>query len=111
MEEGPKKRQFPTVLLALVLWLLTAALGLQVIYSAREIFYWVYLRLGGYISTAESLGIGVVFLLAIVFLIFIVYTTEYHMAHTGSRKSWLLFGWTLAVEVGLILVYYLILLL
>jgi hypothetical protein len=48
----------------------------------------------------------VVFLLALVMLIFIIWSTEYHLKRVGKPESWRLFGWTIAVELSIILLNY-----
>jgi len=109
MNEQPKPRRFLISLLALVLWLVTFVLGLECIYVLREIFYLIYISMGGSIVKAESFALGLVFILAIASLVFFIGTAEYHRKRPGTRESWRLFAWTIAVEVSLIVLYYILL--
>ncbi|MCI0551679.1 MAG: hypothetical protein L0287_12045 [Anaerolineae bacterium] len=94
--------------LAVVLWIFSALLGLQSIYYIKELFYLIYVSLGGGIAQAEQFVPGLVFILAVVYLIFIIGATEYHIKRVGRPESWRLFGWTIAVEVSLLILYYLL---
>jgi len=109
MNEQPKPRRFLISLLALVLWLVTFVLGLECIYVLREIFYLIYISMGGSIVKAESFALGLVFILAIASLVFFIGTAEYHRKRPGTRESWRLFAWTIAIEVSLIVLYYILL--
>lgn len=93
---------------AIVLWLLSFVLGLNTMYLLLQIFYLVFGALGGNMTQAERFAPGLVFLLGLAFLIFIVATTEYHRKHTGTRESWRLFAWTIAVEISITILYYLL---
>ena len=108
MEEQPKSRQIASTVGALVLWLIAFGLGLNAIYVLLQIFYLVFSALGGSLNRAERFGPALVFLLGLGFLIFIVATSEYHRKHAGTRQSWRLFAWTIGVEIGLIVLYYLL---
>ena len=109
MEEQPKSRQLATNVGALLLWLIAFVLGLNAIYVLLQIFYLVFGAFGGGgLSRAERYAPGLVFLLGLGFLIFIVATSEYHRKHVGSRQSWRLFAWTIGIETGLSIIYYLL---
>jgi hypothetical protein len=110
MDAQPKARQIASSILAMVLWLISAGLGLQAIYTVKEIFYLIYVGLGGSIQRAERCVPVLVFFLALGFLVFIIGTTEYHLKRVGRPESWRLFGWTIAAELSLLILYYLLLL-
>jgi len=110
MDAQPKARQIASSILAIVLWLITTGLGLQAIYIVKEIFYLIYVSLGGSIQRAERFVPVLVFFMALGFLVFIIGTTEYHLKRVGRPESWRLFGWTIAVELSLLILYYLLLL-
>jgi len=46
-----------------------------------------------------------VYVLALICLVFLITSTEYHYKHFNTPKSWRLFGWTLGVEVVIYIVY------
>lgn len=91
--------------LAFVLWLAAIGLGMEAIYTSKEIFYLVFIQLGGNIDTAERLVLLFVFLLGVVFLVFVIGMTEYHRKWAGQQKSWQLFGWSIAVELSILILY------
>lgn len=105
METQSRGRQIAFALLALILWLISAGLGLEVIYVVKELFYLLFIRLGGLIQTAEQLVLMLIYLMALLYLVFIIGTTEYHRTKWGRYESWRLFGWTLSVELSLLLLY------
>jgi hypothetical protein len=91
------------------LWLLTAILGLESLRIVHEIGQLIIVLLGGGPRTAESSAIFILFILALVYLVFIIGTGEYHRKRVGQARSWKLFGWTLGVELALVAAYYLFL--
>lgn len=108
MDEQLKSRQIASTVGTLLLWLIAFGLGLNAIYVLLQIFYLVYGALGGSLTRAERFAPVLVFMLGLAFLIFIVATSEYHRKHAGTRQSWRLFAWTIAVEISLIILYYLL---
>ena len=108
MEEQPKSRQLAITVGALLLWLITFGLGLNAIYVLLQFFYLIFGAVGGGLSRAERFAPALVFLLGLGFLIFIVATSEYHRKHVGTRQSWRLFAWTIGIEIGLTIIYYLL---
>jgi hypothetical protein len=49
-----------------------------------------------------------VFFLALVMLVYIIWSTEYHIKRVGKPESWRLFSWTIAVELSIILLNYML---
>ena len=95
-------------MLAIVLWLLVFGLGLQAIYDLIQILSLIRVALGGSLAAVEASTPVVVFLLALVMLVYIIWSTEYHIKRVGTPESWRLFGWTIAVELSIILLNYLL---
>ena len=108
MDEKPGAQQIGYAVLAIVLWLLTLGLGLNCIYLIKEIFYLIFSSLGGSMITAERIALGLVFILGLAFTVFVIGTAEYHRNHVGKRESWRLFAWSLAVEVSITILYYIL---
>ena len=108
MEERPKAQQIGSTILAISLWLVTFVLGLNAVYLLLQIFYLVFSALGGSLLQAEGFAPGLVFLLILAYLIFIIAISEYHRKRVGTRESWRLFAWTIAVEISIIILYYLL---
>jgi hypothetical protein len=108
MDEKLSAQQVTSAVLAIVVWLLTFALGLNCIYLLKEIFFLIFNSLGGSMITAERIALGLVFILGLAFTIFIIGTAEYHRKHFGKRESWRLFAWSLAVEASITILYYIL---
>ena len=109
MIEPSKTRQIGLNVLAFVLWLFTVALALEGIYILKELFYLIYVALGGSVARAEQFVPVLVFFLALGRLVFVIWTSEYHLKRAGRPESWRVFGWTIAVEVSLLILYYILL--
>lgn len=106
VQRGPKP--WAPGIVAIVLWLVSFGLGLQAIYNLTQIISVVRIALGASVENAR-LGIPVsVFVLALGFLIFLIWSTEYHLKRVGRPESWRLFGWTIGVELVIILLGYLL---
>jgi hypothetical protein len=108
MEAQPRTQQIVSTAVAVLLWLISFGLGLNAMYLLLQIFYLVFGALGGGLGRAERFAPGLVFLLGLAFLIFIIATSEYHRKHVGTRGSWRLFAWTIGVEIGITILYYLL---
>lgn len=102
-QTGTKKIGYTA--LAGFLWLLTAALGLQTMYTIKDIYFLSVILLHGSTVTADRVTPWLLFLLALIYLAFIVITTEYHSKRLGKPESWKLFGWTVLVELIPIIIY------
>lgn len=92
-------------LVAIVLWLITFGLGLQTIYDLTQILMLLQVALGGELEQARLSVTGLIFFLALLFLVYIIWSTEYHIKRVGKPESWRLFGWTIAVELSIIVLY------
>lgn len=108
MDAQPKTGQLASSVLAIVLWLVSFGLGLEGIYILTQIFSLIYVSLGGSIDAAERSLLVLAFFLALGFLVFIIASTEYHLKRVGRPESWRLFGWTIAVELSLVILYYIL---
>jgi hypothetical protein len=94
---------------AILLWLLTLVLGLEALYILFQVFLLLFVLFGGSSALAERLGLVVLFVMGIGYLAMAIGTGEYHRKRVGQLSSWKVFGWTLAVEVALPILYYLVL--
>jgi hypothetical protein len=56
-------------------------------------------------NTQASIPV-LIFFFALLLLIFLIWSTEYHLKRVGKPESWRLFGWTIAVELSIILLNY-----
>mgnify|MGYP001133791860 CR=1 FL=1 len=99
-------KRIPAGLLAVVLWIATCALGLLEIYLLQEMVLRIYVRFGRDYFSGLSIRNAVVLILAVLYIAFTVGTGEYHYREVGQRKSWRLFGWTIAVQLAILLLCY-----
>ena len=103
MNAETKPRNLLPGVLAIVLWLIQFGLGLQAIYDLMQILALIRVALGGNLSDIQASTPVVVFFLALLMLIYTIWSTEYHIKRVGKPESWRLFGWTIAVELSIIL--------
>lgn len=108
MNASLNTRKIASSALAVVLWLITFGLGLEAIYVTKNLFSLIFLSLGGSLALIETVTLWLMPILGLLFLVFIIGTTEYHRQRIGQPASWRLFGWSLAVEVSIVLVYYIL---
>jgi hypothetical protein len=108
MDELPKPGQTGLGLLAIILWLVSFGLGLQAIYDLTQLVILLQVELGGGLENARLSAMTWIFVLALLFLIFVIVSTEYHIKRFGKMESWRLFGWTIAVEVSIIVLYFIL---
>lgn len=86
---------------AIVLWLVTLVLGLVDIFFCREIFFAFYARFSANTAPAILWGDVIVVLMAIVYLAFVIGTSEYHFKNYGKQGSWDLFYKSLIIELAI----------
>lgn len=108
MTDQVKRTPLLTSLLAFVLWLLTFALGLECINTLKDIYIYILVRLGQAVQDAELSAPALVFFVGFAFMVFVIWSTEYHIKRLGESQSWRLFGWTVAVELSIEVLYYLL---
>ena len=108
MNVQPQPRPAWSGLLAVVLWLVSFVLGLQSIYDLMQIISVLGLAMGSSVETTQAALPLLIFFLALLLLIFLIWSTEYHTKRVGKPESWRLFGWTIAFELSIILLSYLL---
>jgi hypothetical protein len=96
---------------AFLLWLGTAAVGLWQISVVREMMFVLIARFRDVNQSdyaafkqaqlAGALGIWLVIALAIVWIAAFLGGAEYHYRHLGEPRSWRLFAWTVLVEAAI----------
>lgn len=108
MNAQPRPRPAASSILAFALWLISFGLGLQAIYDLTQIISVVRVAMGSSLEQTQLSIPVLIFFLALLLLIFIIWSTEYHLKRVGTPESWRLFGWTIAVELSIILLNYLL---
>jgi hypothetical protein len=104
MDVQPKQGLLPG-LVAIVLWLVVFGLGLQAMYDMTQLIMLLQVALGSGLEQARMSVTGLIFVLALLFLVYVIWSTEYHLKRVGKPESWRLFGWTIAVELSIIILY------
>ena len=97
-----QSRQVPVSVLALILWIATAVVGLWEIVIVRGMLLRLYAYFGGEYWPAVNMGNWIVFILGATWLVLVVGGGEYHYRRVGQRGSWRLFGWTIGVEIAIL---------
>jgi len=95
-------KRIPAGLLALVLWIATCALGLLEIYLVQEMLLRIYVHFGSDYYSGVTIRNFVVVILALLYIAFAVGTGEYHYRRFDQRNSWKLFGWTIAIQLAIL---------
>jgi hypothetical protein len=112
MQKALQSNKRVTFVVAFVLWLATAAIGLWEIALGRDILIGLFARFSD-VSQSEyeafkqaqlagSLGIGLIMVLAIVWIIAFIGGAEYHYRYLGQPRSWRLFAWTIVIEIAIL---------
>lgn len=107
-----------TVVIVIITWLITAALGLWEIQIVLQMFnrlfaYFSVAGISGYqaflqVSTANTFVILIGLVLAIIWIGAFIGGAEYHRRHLGEPGSWMLFTRTAAVELAILLLVFFI---
>jgi len=88
---------------AFILWVGTAIVGLYEMFLVREMLFRIY-ALTSFIGLrrdywrALALGNWALIPLALAWIVLVIGGGEYHYKRAGQRSSWKLFGWTIAAE-------------
>jgi hypothetical protein len=102
--------------LAAVLWFATIVVGLLDIYVSQFFAISFYARFfmgkSTQVSaiesaTADSLRITGVLISGVLYLIFVIVTSEFHIKHFNQPASWKILGWGITVELLIIAIAYL----
>jgi hypothetical protein len=93
-------------ILAFILWIGTAILGLQVIVIARDLLIWLVFRGLGNFSLALALGSLVLLPLGAAWIVLVIGGGEYHYKRVGQPSSWTLFGLVITIELLMLILPY-----
>jgi hypothetical protein len=108
--QGGHKRvkTWVTGVIVFLLWLATAALGLIVVGLSREIVYGIYAIFASDPAAMGALGQAVLVLMAILWLVYVIGSAEYHWKHAGQQSSWNVLAWAVAIELLLLILYFVV---
>jgi len=90
-------------LLAFVIWLGTAVVGLQVIAILREALSWFVFLVSDKPELAFALGNWALIPLGLVWIAVVIGGAEYQYRRGSQRISWILFAWIIAVELSILI--------
>ncbi|MDW8099525.1 MAG: hypothetical protein RML36_08605 [Anaerolineae bacterium] len=90
-------------ILTFVLWLATIAIGLWEIAIVQELLIRLYVRFGRDYWTAVAIRNWIVLPLSAAWLVFAIFSGEYHREKVGQRASWRLLGFTFAAEAAILI--------
>jgi hypothetical protein len=93
---------------ALILWAATAALGLVEIIFLRRIAMSIYGHFGDSESLALLISYIVVIIAGLLWVALAIGGAEYHNKNVGKPGSWTLFGWTVAIELLILILYFVV---
>lgn len=91
---------------AFILWVGTAVVGLQVMVVVRNMIIWILDNVLGDFWSAIGLSNWTLIPLGIMWIALVIGGGEYHYRKLGQRQSWRLFGWTIAVELLIVILPY-----
>lgn len=97
------------ILLSVILWLGSSMLGLLNIIVVRDLTLAAYIFTGGSPEGASIIAILTVIVAAMVIIGVIIGGAEYHYKHLGQPSSWKLFVWTIAIQLLIMVLPYIIL--
>jgi hypothetical protein len=95
-----------TAVFVVLLWLVTAAVGLWEIFIIRDMVFRIYARflpagtsnLGPEYWSGVAMGGWLLVILSILWIAIIIGGGEYHFKRIGQPRSWKVFGWTIGIE-------------
>jgi hypothetical protein len=101
----PEAKNTPLIwqILAALLWLVSVAGGLYALYSLSKLASTIYALFGDTYYAGVLSGQLIAVLAGLGLIAMFIITGEYHLKHSGERRSWTLFGWVLGVELLIIL--------
>ena len=112
-EDTTQPINIPGCVIALILWIATAVLGLLDILAVRNMILEISARLwadagrSGYLAAVNVSNWSVV-AMALIWIVVVIGGGEYHRGRVGQRSSWKLFGWIIGVEVAILLLRFFI---
>lgn len=98
--------------IAVLLWVTTLVVGLLDIYVFQFITIWFYANFFNSgtqasavdIAASNSLRITTVLIVGVLYVIFLIATSEYHFKHLAQPSSWRLLGWSIVIELLIIII-------
>ncbi|BAJ63132.1 hypothetical protein [Anaerolinea thermophila] len=93
-------------LLAFLVWLATAALGLVEIFLVRQTTLRIFARFSNETAVGTALGNWVAFFAAGTWLAYVVFAAETQFRKKSLGEGWNLFAWGAAIELLILVLYF-----
>ena len=113
MQKSLQSNKMLSAVIAFVLWLASAAVGIWQIALIREMLFRLIARFSAVPQSeyetfkqaqlASALGTWLIVLLTIVWIAAFIGSAEYHYRHVGQPRSWRLFAWIIGVQLSILL--------
>ena len=101
-------RRAITWVVALILWLGSAFIGLLDLIALRDLAILAVIAMGGQNATAEPIAMITVLLGAILYIGFVIGGAEYHYKNIGQPRSWKFLSISLLIQLFILVLPYLI---
>ena len=95
-------------ILAFLLWIVTTVFSILCIYLIYQISLLIFGHFSTDLPTATVVGYVAAFLAAFACMVTVIATGEYHRKHAGTRESWTLFAWTIAIELLILILRFVV---
>jgi len=113
MQKSLQSNRMFSAVIAFVLWLASAAVGIWQIALIREMLFRLIARFSSVSESeyeafkqaqlASAVGTWLVVILTIVWIAVFIGSAEYHYRHVGEPRSWRLFAWIIGVQLSILL--------
>jgi len=113
MQKSLQSNRMLSAVIAFVLWLASAAVGIWQIALIREMLFRLIARFSSVSESeyeafkqaqlASAVGTWLVVILTIVWIAVFIGSAEYHYRHVGEPRSWRLFAWIIGVQLSILL--------
>ncbi len=94
--------------LAFLLWVVTTLFGIFSIYLIYQITLSIYAHFSSDVAIATVIGYVAAILAAFAAIILVIASGEYHRKHAGTRESWTFFAWTVAIELLILILRFVV---
>ena len=95
-------------ILAFVLWVVTTVFSIISIYLIYQISLSIFAHFSSDVPVATLVGYVAAILAAFACMVTVIATGEYHRKHAGTRESWTLFAWTVAIELLILILRFVV---
>ncbi len=95
-------------ILAFVLWVVTTVLAIISIYLIYQISLAIFAHFSSDLPVATVIAYVAAILATFACMVTVIATGEYHRKHAGTRESWTVFAWTVAIELLILILRFVV---